>query len=140
MTGLELGIGEAFALVAIGLGAGFMAGLLGVGGGILLVPAMVLIMGFEQHVAQGTSLVVVIPAALTGSITHYRRGRVNLRDVAALAVGGVLGAALGALLALALEGETLRRLFAGFLLLTAARMVFTTLRKKDPEPEATAAP
>jgi uncharacterized protein len=132
MTGLEIEIAEAIALVAIGLGAGFMAGLLGVGGGILLVPAMVLLMGFEQHVAQGTSLVVVIPAALTGSITHYRRGSVSLRDAAALAIGGVLGAFIGAVFALALEGETLRRLFAVFLLLTAARMAYATIRRGRP--------
>ena len=87
-------------LLAIGLAAGFLAGLLGIGGGILIVPALVLLLGFDQHLAQGTSLVVIIPAALAGSWTHYRRGRLDLRVAAFVAVGGVLGAAIGSLSAL----------------------------------------
>jgi uncharacterized protein len=115
---------EVVELVAIGLGAGFLAGLLGVGGGIVMVPAMVLLLGFDQHVAQGTSLLVIIPAALTGSYTHYRRGRLSLRDAALLAVGGILGAVLGSVFALSLEETLLRRLFAVFLIISAIRMLW----------------
>ena len=113
------------ALAAIGLAAGVLAGLLGIGGGLVMVPAMVLLLGFDQHVAQGTSLVVIIPAALSGSITHYRNGRVSLRDAALLAGGGVLGATLGSVLALSVDDTILRRLFAIFLLAVAARMILT---------------
>ena len=110
-------------LVVIGLAAGFLAGLLGIGGGVLMVPAMVLILGFDQHVAQGTSLLVIIPAALTGSLAHYRRGRLVLRDAVTIAAGGVIGAVIGSVFALSIDDELLRRLFAGFLLIVAVRML-----------------
>jgi len=116
-------IGDLVQLALIGLAAGFLAGLLGIGGGVLMVPAMVLLLGFDQHVAQGTSLLVIIPAALSGSYTHHRNGRLFLRDAAFLAAGGVIGAVIGSVFALSIEDDILRRLFAGFLLITAARML-----------------
>ena len=118
MTPLEL-----VELGALGVASGFLAGLLGVGGGILMVPAMVLLMNFDQHVAQGTSLLVIIPAALTGSITHYRNGRLAPRDALFLAVGGVVGALIGSLLALSAPDIVLRRLFAGLLLVSGLRIM-----------------
>jgi uncharacterized protein len=120
-------------LLAIGIAAGFLAGLLGVGGGILLVPAMVLLLGFDQHVAQGTSLVVIVPAALIGTWTHYRRGTIRPRDAMLVAAGGVVGAVIGSLSALSIDDEILRRLFALVLLATAIRML---LPKRSPAPEA----
>jgi uncharacterized membrane protein YfcA len=120
------------ALLAIGLAAGFLAGLLGIGGGILIVPALVLLLGFDQHLAQGTSLVVIIPAALAGSWTHYRRGRLELRDAAFVAAGGIVGAAIGSLSALSLDDALLQRLFALVLLAVAVRM----LLPRQPRPEA----
>ena len=116
---------EILALLAIGLTAGALAGLLGIGGGLLMVPAMVLIMGMDQHVAQGTSLLVIIPAAAFGSFTHHRHGRLALRDAGALAVGGVLGAILGSVTALSLDEELLQRLFAVLILFVAARLLMT---------------
>ncbi len=116
---------EILALLGIGLTAGALAGLLGIGGGLVFVPAMVLITGFDQHVAQGTSLLVIIPAAALGSFTHHRHGRFALLDAVALALGGVLGALLGSLIALSLDEELLRRLFAVLLLIIAARMLMT---------------
>ncbi|MDQ3689738.1 MAG: sulfite exporter TauE/SafE family protein [Chloroflexota bacterium] len=123
---------EILALLAIGLTAGTLAGLLGIGGGVLMVPAMVLITGFDQHVAQGTSLLVIIPAAVLGSFTHHRRGRLALRDAGALAIGGVVGALLGSLTALSLDEDLLRRLFAVLLLLIAARMLMTRSATVEP--------
>ena len=123
---------DILALLAIGLTAGLLAGLLGIGGGVVMVPAMVLIMGMDQHVAQGTSLLVIIPAAAFGSFTHHRHGRLALRDAAALAVGGVLGAVLGSVTALSLDEELLQRLFAVLILLVAARLLLT--RRSAPEP------
>ena len=112
------------ALLVIGLAAGLAAGLLGIGGGILLVPAMVLLLGFDQHVAQGTSLLVIIPAAIAGSWTHHRGGRLNLRDAAGVAAGGIVGAVLGSLLALGADDLVLRRLFALLLIASAVRMLW----------------
>ena len=123
MSPLEIG-----SLLAIGLGAGFLAGLLGIGGGVVLVPALVLLLGFDQHVAQGTSLVVVIPAALLGSWSNHRSGSLALRDAALLAVGGILGALAGSLGALALDDALLRRLFALLLLVVAFRMILPSRR------------
>lgn len=136
---------ELVQLVVIGLAAGFLAGLLGIGGGVFLVPAMVLIMGFDQHIAQGTSLLVMIPAALTGSYTHYRKGRLVLRDAFTLGAGGIIGAFLGAVLALSLEDELLRRLFAAFLLVVAVRIllpkdVFRRDRSQAPAADPDAGP
>ena len=123
MTPVELVV-----LAGIGVFAGVLAGLLGIGGGLVMVPAMVLVLGFDQHVAQGTSLLVIIPAALSGSYTHYRNGRVSLRDAAFLAGGGVLGASIGSILALSVDDAVLRKLFAIFLLVVAARMILTRNR------------
>ena len=122
---------EILQLLTIGLAAGFLAGLLGIGGGVVMVPAMVLILGFGQHVAQGTSLLVIIPAALSGSYTHHRNGRLLLRDAAWLGVGGVLGAILGSLFALSMEDTLLQRLFAIFLLVSAVRILWPRA-KPDP--------
>jgi len=125
---------DLLALGAIGLAAGFAAGLLGVGGGIVMVPAMVLVLGFDQHVAQGTSLVVIIPAALAGSVTHYRNGRVSLRDAALLAVGGIGGAVVGSISALSVDDTLLRRLFGVFLLVVAAQVVLGGGRRRSEPP------
>jgi uncharacterized protein len=128
---------DLLALGAIGLVAGFAAGLLGVGGGIVMVPAMVLVLGFDQHVAQGTSLVVIIPAALAGSVTHYRNRRVSLKDAALLAVGGIGGAVVGSISALSVDDTSLRRLFGGFLLVVAAQMVLGRGRRPQPTEDGT---
>ena len=128
MTGFEI-----ILLLAIGLSAGLLAGLFGVGGGVIIVPAMVLLAGFDQHVAQGTSLLVIIPSALLGSVTHYRGRRFTFRDAGLLAAGGVLGALAGSVTALGLDDDVLRRLFAFVILFAAARMVLS-LRKPIPTP------
>jgi uncharacterized membrane protein YfcA len=128
---------EILTLLAIGLAAGMLAGLLGIGGGVLMVPAMVLIAGFDQHVAQGTSLLVIIPAAALGSFTHHRRGRMALREAAVLGVGGVIGAIVGSTTALALDEDVLRRLFAVLILVVAGRLLLAVRRASEPPvPEA----
>lgn len=115
-------------LVAIGLAAGVLAGVLGIGGGIVMVPALVLLLGFGQHVAQGTSLLVIIPAAIVGSWLHYRHGRFALRDAMSLALGGILGAVIGSWMALSIEGDALRVLFAIFLLVSGVRILLARTR------------
>lgn len=128
-------------LIGVGVAAGFLAGLLGIGGGVLVVPAMVLLLGFDQHVAQGTSLLVILPAAITGSWTHHRNGRWTFRDAAALAAGGIVGALVGSITALSLDDDVLRRLFAVFLIASALRLLFQRPRpparaEPAPQPEA----
>jgi len=115
-------------LVVVGLLAGTMAAALGVGGGIVFVPALVVLLDFTQHVAQGTSLAVIIPTAVIATIVHARHGRVDWRAALPVAVGGAVGALVGAALALRLEDELLRRLFAILLIVLAIRMLLRARR------------
>ena len=116
------------ALIFIGLLAAAVGASLGVGGGIVYVPALVALFSFSQHEAQGTSLAVIVPTMLIAGVIHARAGRVDIKTAVALGIGGVLGGWLGARLALSLEGIVLRRLFALFLVLTAIRMLRRTTR------------
>ena len=118
MTLPEIGL-----LLLVGLTAGVLAGLFGIGGGLIMVPAMVLLFSFDQHTAQGTSLLVIIPAAAAGSVTHYRQGRLVVGGALALAAGGVIGALIGSTTALTLDDGLLQRLFALFLIAMAIRLL-----------------
>lgn len=109
--------------LAIGLLTGVISGLLGIGGGIVMVPAMVLTLGLSQHLAQGTSLFVIVPTAAAGSVTHFRLGNIRFPVAGWLAIGGVAGAAAGAVVALLVPDQALRVIFALYLLDTGRRML-----------------
>ena len=111
------------ALIAVGTATGILAGLLGVGGGILLVPFLVLALGMSQHEAEATSLLVILPTSVVASLTLRRRGVGNLPVALGIGVVGAIGGAAGALLALALPGAVLRALFAAFLALIGLRLL-----------------
>jgi uncharacterized membrane protein YfcA len=111
------------ALAAFGLGTGAAAGLLGVGGGVLMVPFLTLAIGMSQHTAEATSLVVVLPTAVVASLALRRRGVGDLGVALRFGVVGALGGVGGALLALALPASTLRLVFAAFLALVGVRLV-----------------
>jgi hypothetical protein len=108
----------------IGLAGGVASGLFGVGGGVIMVPAMVFLLKTDIKTAIGTSLAVIIPTALSGSITHWRMGNVNWRLALALASLAIVGGFLGAKLTGPLHAETLKRLFGGFLVLVGLRLLF----------------
>ena len=110
--------------VAIGLAAGFLSGLLGIGGGVLMVPALAVLMSFEQHAAHGTSLAVIVPGALAGALVyHLTGGHIEWPAAAPMAVGAVLGAyVLGAPLATKLDQETLKKLFGIVMIVMGLRM------------------
>jgi uncharacterized membrane protein YfcA len=127
-AGFDVGVPGGFGLVAVGLAAGALAALLGIGGGILIVPALVALFSFDQHVAQGTSLAVIVPTAVVAAVVHIRAGRVDLRMAAALGAGGLAGGLAGATTALSLEGVVLARLFAVLLVVVAVRMLRRTIR------------
>lgn len=110
-------------LAAFGLGTGAAAGLLGVGGGILMVPFLTLAVGLSQHQAEATSLVVVLPTALAASLALRRRGVGDLGLALRFGVVGAVGGLVGALLALALPASALRVVFAVFLALVGVRLV-----------------
>jgi uncharacterized membrane protein YfcA len=117
-------------LVVLGLAAGVLSALLGVGGGVIMVPALVLAFGFSQHLAEGTSLLVILPTALTGAWRHARRGYTDWRLGLLIGMGGIVGGIAGARVALALPSAGLARLFALFLLVTGARMLLRARRKR----------
>jgi uncharacterized membrane protein YfcA len=117
------------ALVAFGFLAGAAAGLLGIGGGLMIVPFLTLVAGATQHQAEATSLLVILPTAIVATLALRRKG---IGDAGlALRVGalGAAGAVIGALAALALPAHVLRYLFALFLAVVAVRLLRDGLRK-----------
>lgn len=117
-------------VLLVGIGTGIMSGLLGVGGGVIMVPAMVLLLGIAQKMAQGISLAVIIPVSVSGAIVHYRHGNVRPDIGKWLAVGGILGGLVGARIALGLEPVILRGFFA-VLLLTLGIVTFRRRARPD---------
>jgi uncharacterized membrane protein YfcA len=120
------GTAEPLSLIAVGLLAGVLSATLGVGGGVVFVPALVALLGFEQQVAQGTSLAVILPTVVVGTTVHARARRVVWSVALTAGAGGVLGGLAGAEVALGLPESVLRRMFAIFLLVMAARMLNRT--------------
>jgi uncharacterized membrane protein YfcA len=120
---VDVGLGVAAGLVATGLATGVLSALMGVGGGIVVVPAMVVVFGFGQHVAEGTSLAVIIPTALVGAWRHARRGYTRWRLGLTVGAGGVVGGLVGGSLAQALHAEVLQAAFSVLLVVTGVRLV-----------------
>ena len=123
---MELG----FAMV-LGFVVGILAGAVGVGGGGVTVPVMVLALGIDQATAQGTSLMAILPTAASGAWEHMRHGTLGMRTSAILGAAGAVGALIGAVGALHLEPRRLRQVFATYLLLVAAQTLRSALRS-DP--------
>jgi uncharacterized membrane protein YfcA len=114
--------------IAIGLAAGVVAGLLGVGGGVLFVPGLVIFLGLGQHQAEATSLLAIVPVAIVGTIRQDRYGNVRRRDAAVLGGLSVAGAAAGVALANSLSGTALRDAFAALMVVVAAQMAWRAVR------------
>lgn len=116
-------LGLLLLLVAFGAAAGVLAGLLGVGGGILLVPFLVLVVGMTQHEAEATSLLVILPTAVAASVALRRRNVGDLPTALAVGLVGAVGAVAGVLLALALDADVLRVVFAALLAFVGVRLI-----------------
>jgi hypothetical protein len=112
-------------LLITGVFTGFLSGMMGVGGGTIMVPAMVLLAGFSQHTAQGTSLLAMIPAGGVGAFTHWKLGNVRVDLLAGLIPGILIGTYLGGTLAHVLSEATLRIVFAVILIWTGVRYLGT---------------
>lgn len=115
----------------VGVAGGFLGGLLGVGGGVIFVPAMVLLLGKEQQVAQGVSLVAIISTGLVGSVTHLRQNNVDAPVVAIVAPLAAVAAVLGGWLANELPGDVLQRIFGVVILYVGGTMVWTAWRTRS---------
>ena len=114
--------------IAIGLAGGILAGLLGVGGGVLFVPGLVIFLGLSQHQAEATSLLSIVPVAIVGTYRQDRYGNVRRRDALLLGLLSLAGAAGGVALANALSGEVLRDGFAVMIIVVAAQLARRALR------------
>jgi uncharacterized membrane protein YfcA len=127
MTGPTLYV----ALVAFGVVVGVASGLLGVGGGTLVVPFLTLAVGFSQHSAEATSLLVILPTAIAGSLALRQRGVGDLGLALRFGVVGAIGSVLGALLALALPASALKLVFAVFVGLVGLRLARDGIRRPE---------
>ena len=124
----DLTVGTALALVLVGVVAGTAAGLLGVGGGIIMVPAMVLFVGIPAAVAKGSSLAVIIPTALVGTRRNLKKHNADLRIAVAVGLSGMLSSFLGSLISVDLDEQLSNRLFAALLIFVALKMLWDNRR------------
>lgn len=112
--------------IVIGLAAGFASGLVGIGGGVIMVPAMVILLGYTQHQAQGTSLAILVPpVGLLAAYSYFKDGYVDIKVALLIAAGFVIGSLLGAKVSLGIPEVMLRRIFAAFLALISVKMFLT---------------
>ncbi|HOW08780.1 MAG TPA: sulfite exporter TauE/SafE family protein [Bacteroidales bacterium] len=113
-------------LILIGIVTGFTAGMLGIGGAIIMIPALVFFLGLGQQNAQGTSLAVMLPpVGILAAYNYYKAGNVNIKFALILAATFIIGSYFGSKLAVNLPQPVLKKIFGLLLLLVAARMLFT---------------
>jgi hypothetical protein len=130
MTGLlAITTGHVVIAVVVGFAAGILAGMFGVGGGILFVPVLTLALGLEQHHAQATSLLAILPTVAVGTWRQQRYGNVRWRASLILGVAGVGGVLAGGSLAESLPGDVLRRLFGALLVVVAAQIAWRAWKR-----------
>ncbi len=118
-------------LIIIGIAAGTLGGLVGVGGGIIIVPALVYFMNFSQMQAQGTSLaLIMLPVGFLGVMQYYKQGYIDFNIVIWLAVGFIAGSFLGSKISISLPQETVKKFFAILMILIAVKMLFFDNKSK----------
>lgn len=111
-------------LIGIGIVSGVLAGMLGIGGAIIMVPALVFILGFNQHMAQGTSLAVMLPPiGLIAAYNYWKAGQVNLKFALIIAGAFIIGSYFGSKYSLSLPEAVVKKIFGGLLLLIAVKML-----------------
>jgi uncharacterized membrane protein YfcA len=114
-----------FLYVALGLGAGICAGIFGIGGGVVLIPALVYLFGLSQHQAQGTTLAILVPPiGLLAALRYYYSGNVKLNMAGFICMGFFVGGLIGAHFVHSVPGPMLKRFFGVFLLAISVKMIF----------------
>ncbi len=115
-----------FILIAIGLMAGIFSGMFGVGGAIIMIPALVYFLSVDQHTAQGTSLAVMLPPiGLFAAYNYYKAGQVDIWYAVIIAVSFMIGGYYGSKIALNISENLMKKIFGVFLLLTALKLIFS---------------
>jgi len=111
-------------VLIIGFAAGILSGLVGVGGGVIIVPALVFFLGFSQHQAQGTSLgLLLLPIGILAVMNYYNKGYIDVKIVAIMCIAFVIGGWLGSKWAISLPQDTLKKIFAVVLFYTGIKMM-----------------
>ena len=117
-------------LMLVGVAAGMLSGLVGVGGGIVIVPALVIILGFSQKMAMGTSLgILLLPVGILGVMQYYKQGYVDIRVVLIISFAFLFGSYFGSRIALSLPQETIKKIFAVFMIIIAIKLLFFDKKK-----------
>ena len=117
---------QAMLLILLGLVAGVTSGMVGIGGGIILVPALVFFFGLSQHHAQGTTLALMVPPiGIIAAWTYWRQGYVDVRIAGLICAGFLLGSIFGARLSIGISDNVLQKIFGAFLLLLSLKILFT---------------
>jgi uncharacterized membrane protein YfcA len=121
----NMSISTVLIILVIGTITGVMAGMLGIGGGLVVIPALVMIMGMSQQSAQGTSLAMMLPPiGIIAAYNYYKAGHVDIRIALILAIAFIAGSFFGSKLAIKLPTDVLKKIFGIFLLLVAIKMLF----------------
>lgn len=116
---------EIFILILIGLAAGVLSGMFGIGGGVIMVPALVLFMGMSQHNAQGTSIgLMLLPIGILAAYNYYREGNLNIKFGLVIAAAFVIGGYFGSKVSLGVNEGLLKRLFGILMLLLSLKIIF----------------
>ena len=120
-----MGISSIIVLLLIGLAAGMLSGMVGIGGGIVIVPCLVLFLGLSQHTAQGTTLAMLsLPVSAIAAYSYYQKGMVDWKTALLLCLGFIVGGYFGSRLAVQLPALTLKRIFAIMMILVAVKYLF----------------
>lgn len=126
LTTKDLKMNEIIWLLIIGLGAGLLSGLVGIGGGIVLVPSLVMLLHFNQHQAQGTVLAMLMfPVVALGVLNYYKEGYVDFKVAILLGLGFVLGSWVGSRFAVSMPEFWLKKIFGVIILLVSLKMIFS---------------
>ncbi|MFZ2147799.1 MAG: sulfite exporter TauE/SafE family protein [Sedimentisphaerales bacterium] len=122
--------------ILLGIGAGIVSGTLGLGSGTVIIPALVLLCGFEQKSAQGTALAVMVPMALIGAIRYWKNPEIemNAAIIALIVLGALAGVLAGTELVGRLPGSVLQKVFAIFLVIVAVKMFTASLKREKVVP------
>lgn len=122
---MQLTLNAIIGIIILGISAGFLSGMVGIGGGIVIVPFLVMIFGLSQHTAQGTTLAMLsFPVSLVGAINYYKQGMVDWKIAIVLSIGFVVGGYFGSQFAVKVSSLVIKKYFAVLLIIIAVKFLF----------------